>query len=345
MKDAYRLSSTPTTLHVQIERLDEFDLSVFSVEPGDLFLESIKQNRIQGFVEYDKKDWICLDYFLAHSHFSKQEAYCFLATLFQSLGQALKNQPVILDVQAIFLSPNGDEVRLCRAPLIFEAWMKRQEDLEYFLDSLLHLFPSDSLDVLGLLWKGATGKERFENLRPTLERLYLESTKKSLFMRRKTIPPYYAKKPICISEEIASLSSSSVAGTPFVKEWEKKLPQSAQDLFNQEDQALDSSFAFEFSAQKMNSDSAPSNLEILEKVALFETQEQNTGSSPLDCFSKTNSNLQESSTPQSLDFDQETAPFFSQSAQLEPNSLFSQSLQTKPKPKKEELKKNKQKKV
>ena len=345
MKDAYRLSSTPTTLHVQIERLDEFDLSVFSVEPGDLFLESIKQNRIQGFVEYDKKDWICLDYFLAHSHFSKQEAYCFLATLFQSLGQALKNQPVILDVQAIFLSPNGDEVRLCRAPLIFEAWMKRQEDLEYFLDSLLHLFPSDSLDVLGLLWKGATGKERFENLRPTLERLYLESTKKSLFTRRKTIPPYYAKKPICISEEIASLSSSSVAGTPFVKEWEKKLPQSAQDLFNQEDQALDSSFAFEFSAQKMNSDSAPSNLEILEKVALFETQEQNTGSSPLDCFSKTNLNLQESSTPQSLDFDQETTPFFSQSAQLEPNSLFLQSLQTKPKPKKEELKKNKQKKV
>lgn len=351
MKDAYRLSSTPTTLHVQIERLDEFDLSVFSVEPGDLFLESIKQNRIQGFVEYDKKDWICLDYFLAHSHFSKQEAYCFLATLFKSLGQALKNQPVILDVQAIFLSPNGDEVRLCRAPLIFEAWMKRQEDLEYFLDSLLHLFPSDSLDVLGLLWKGATGKERFENLRPTLERLYQESAKKSLFMRRKTIPPYCAKKPICIPEEIASLPSSSMAGTPFIKEWEKRLPQSAQELFSQEDQALDSSFAFGFPAKELNSDSSPSNLEILEKAALFEaqepspwenwqeTQEQNADPSSIDCFSKTNLNIQESATLQSLDFEQETTPFFSKPAQLEPTPLSLQTLQPKVQSKKTKQKK------
>ena len=358
MQDAYRLSSTPTTLHVQIERLDEFDLSVFSVESGDLFLESIKQNRVQGFVEYDTKDWICLDYFLAHSHFSKLEAYCFLASLFQTLGQALKNQPVILDVQAIFLSPNGDNVRLCRAPLIFEAWMKRQADLEGFLNSLLHLFPSDSLDVLGLLWKGATGKERFENLRPTLERLYQESTKKSLFTRRKPIPPYCAKKPICIPEETASFHSSSRVGTSFVKEWEKRLPQSAQELFSQEDQASDPSFAFGFPTQESNLDSSLSNLEILEKAALFEAQEpnssplenwqevqeQNTDLNSLDCLSQINLSIQEGSIPQLLD-EQETTSFFSKQVSLESMPLSSQVIPNKTDRKREDSKKSKQKKA
>lgn len=288
MKDAYRLSSTQTTLHVQIEQLDKFDLSVFALENIDLFLDCAKQNQSQGFVEYEKGDWISLDYFLRHSHFSKLEACCFLASLFHCLGQALKNQPVILDVQAIFLSSKGDEWRLCRAPLIFEAWMKRQEDIEWFLNSLLYLFPSDALDLLGLLWKGSTGKERFENLAPILERLYQESFKKSLFRKRKSIPPYCAKKPIFLPEDSSSHSHQnssyfensmiqSSQSIEFIKDWENTLPQSAIELFKQESQNPTPKDFFPFSLSDSTSskvqDKSTSSLAILEKAAVVEKSE------------------------------------------------------------------------
>ncbi len=279
MRDAYHLLSTPTTLQVQIKQMNEFDLSVFSLESADLFLDSIKQNRTQGFVEYAKGDWISLDFFLAHSQFSKLEAYCFLSSLFLSIGRALKNQPVILDVQAIFLSAKGDEIRLCRAPLIFEKWMKRQEDIEWFLNSLLIIFPSDTLEVLGLLWKGAQGKERFENLRSILARLYLEGTKKSFFTRHKNIPPYCAKKPICLPDPSSFLNQKDslppIQGTQFTKEWETRLPQSAQELFSQEASSRLSSHSLtdlNVSSSNQGEEESLSNLEILEKIALFDPE-------------------------------------------------------------------------
>lgn len=229
MKNAYTLSCTSQVMRVQVNQIEEFDLSVFTLENQDLFLECCKQNCVQGFIEYERGEWVSLDFFLAHSHFTKPEACSFLTSLIQRILQGLKNQPVILEPQAIFLSNKGDQIRLCRAPLLFETWMKRQEDIEAFLAHLLNIFPSEALEILGLLWKVAYGKESLDRMVSILESIYQSTTKKSLFSRRKPVPPYCAKKPVLILE-----TTPSKPTTQFIKEWETNLPQSASAFFQEE---------------------------------------------------------------------------------------------------------------
>ena len=170
MHESYSLGRQADRLVVSVLRPEDFDLSVLNPQDGSgLFLECSSQSAIHCQVEYQTAGWIGLDDFLAQIQLDGKESCQFLYDLFSALAVGMKNQPVILDPEAILLSFKGDQIALLRAPLILECWMKRADEIDQFLLSLMDKLPCSQYEILGLLWKQHTTRASFDQMAKAVE--------------------------------------------------------------------------------------------------------------------------------------------------------------------------------
>lgn len=200
MLESLELLMPGETIRIQLKNPDLYDPSVFDEDPWQLFLPCISLNARAGTAEFERTGMISLRAFLQASSFDKSEACSFLYALCTALEKAMKNQPAIPALDAIFLSPKGDVIRFCRAPLMLEAWMLQKDDLRQFLAALLDAFPCEAVEILGLLYQSIRQEASLAELCTKIEALYQSFGKKKLFARHTAIPPFSAKKAL-LSED------------------------------------------------------------------------------------------------------------------------------------------------
>ncbi len=197
MHESYSLGRQADRLVVSVLRPEDFDLSVLNPQDGSgLFLECSSQSAIHCQVEYQTAGWIGLDDFLAQIQLDGKESCQFLYDLFSALAVGMKNQPVILDPEAILLSFKGDQIALLRAPLILECWMKRADEIDQFLLSLMDKLPCSQYEILGLLWKQHTTRASFDQMAKAVETFYQSQIPKRLFGRKPTLEPFGLRHPV-----------------------------------------------------------------------------------------------------------------------------------------------------
>lgn len=198
MKNAYTLTLQNRRIIVRVKSKQDFDLSVLSAVDSShpLFMEAIRQSPEHQMIEYETGDLLSLTDFFGQVHLSKVQACCFLHDLVRAIGTALKNQPVLLDLDAILISSRADQIYLLRAPLSFDCWMKREQDVDQFWQDLLENLPCDNYEISGLLWKARKEKRSMEEIYHDLEELYQISVKKKLFAKRHQVPTFQLSKPL-----------------------------------------------------------------------------------------------------------------------------------------------------
>ena len=197
MHESYSLGHQADRLVVSVLRPEDFDLSVLNPKDGSgLFLECSGQSAIHYQVEYQTTGWIGLDDFLAQIQLDGKESCQFLYDLFSALAVGTKNQPVILDLDAILLSFKGDQIALLRAPLVLERWMKRADEVDRFLFSLMEKLPCKQYEILGLLWKQHTTRASFDQMAKAVEAFYQSRIPKRLFGRKPTLEPFSLRHPV-----------------------------------------------------------------------------------------------------------------------------------------------------
>lgn len=198
MKYAYTLTLQNRRIIVRVKSNKDFDLSVLSTVDSShpLFMEAVRQSPEHQMIEYETGDLLSLTDFFDQVHLSKVQACCFLHDLVRAIGTALKNQPVLLDLDAILVSSRADQIYLLRAPLSFDCWMKREQDVDEFWQDLLEYLPCDNYEISGLLWKARKEKRAMEEIYHDLEELYQISAKKKLFAKRHQVPTFQLPKPL-----------------------------------------------------------------------------------------------------------------------------------------------------
>lgn len=198
MKYAYTLTLQNRRIIVRVKSNKDFDLSVLSTVDSShpLFMEAVRQSPEHQMIEYETGDLLSLTDFFDQIHLSKVQACCFLHDLVRAIGTALKNQPVLLDLDAILVSSRADQIYLLRAPLSFDCWMKREQDVDEFWQDLLEYLPCDNYEISGLLWKARKEKRAMEEIYHDLEELYQISAKKKLFAKRHQVPTFQLPKPL-----------------------------------------------------------------------------------------------------------------------------------------------------
>lgn len=198
MRDAYILTLQNQRIIVRVKSNKDFDLSSLSTVDSNnqLFMEAIRQSPEHQMIEYEIGDLLSLTDFFSQVHLSKAQACCFLHDLIRAVGTALKNQPVLLDLDAILVSSRADQIYLLRAPLSFDCWMKREKDIDEFWQDLLEYLPCDNYEISGLLWKARKEKRSMEEVYHDLEELYQSSGKKKIFGKRQQVPTFQLSKPL-----------------------------------------------------------------------------------------------------------------------------------------------------
>lgn len=196
MRKDYQLALSDSKLVLQLTDPQNFDLSVFSDQPDDLFAGYSRADGQSGRIEYPIENMISLRELLNQITPGKQEACSLLNSLFSALNLGMKNQPVVLDLDGIFFSFHADALCLVRAPLVMECWMKRQEDLDCFIEQLLDHLDCDGFEISGLLWKARKESKPLEAILADLDSLNQASQKRKLFFRKPVIEPFSLKKPV-----------------------------------------------------------------------------------------------------------------------------------------------------
>lgn len=216
MKNAYTLTLQNRRIIVRVKSNKDFDLSVLSTVDSShpLFMEALRQSPEHQMIEYETGDLLSLTDFFDQVHLSKIQACCFLHDLIRAVGTALKNQPVLLDLEAILVSSRADQIYLLRAPLSFECWMKRAQDIDEFWQDLLECLPCDNYEISGLLWKARKEKRGMEEVYHDLEELYQTSAKKKLFAKRQQVPAFKLAKPLVKHASTESRTIDHQPGIP-----------------------------------------------------------------------------------------------------------------------------------
>ncbi len=196
MNELYTLECAPEEVTVIVDPA-RFDASVL-VKGADapFFLDGrIHSTEIKG-ITYSTAGLVSLRDFLSQIQFQEDEACSFLHGLFDTLAAGMKNQPVILESRAIFLSEKGDEIFLLRAPLEFSGWIRRDEEIRRLIQEILDEFPAGNLLVLGLLYRSLKEEPDLMQLQEELEIIWKTTRKgwKTLF--RKQMPDYQSARPV-----------------------------------------------------------------------------------------------------------------------------------------------------
>ena len=147
-------------------------------------------------IEYQTENWICLKEFLEQVQLTQMEGCRFLFDLFSALAAGTRNQPVILELEAILVSFKGDRIALLRAPLVLERWMKRSEEIDRFLLVLMEKLPCTQYEIFGLLWKEHLSRASFQETSKAIEALYQSKSKKRRFSRKNQMEPFCLKHPV-----------------------------------------------------------------------------------------------------------------------------------------------------
>lgn len=254
MKNDYTLTVQNGQIIVKVKQMRDFDLTVLSA--GDsaeqLFMEAIRQNPANSSIEYETGDLLSLTDLFEQVHLTKVQACRFLHDLLHVVGTALKNQPVLLDMDAILLSAKADQIYMIRAPLAFECWMKRAEDIDEFWKDLLNGLPCDNYEILGLLWKARHEKRSMEEIYHDLEELYQSCSKKKIFGRRQQVPTFKLSKPLI---KPINPPGKTIDHAPSVKETDSVI----EPLLRQTDQS-ENSRAGKSKAERKDSRVAASGL-------------------------------------------------------------------------------------
>ncbi len=220
MQQYYSLGRQSDRLIVQIKRDEDFDLSVLSPNGSDLFLECASQSSAEHTIEYQTENWICLKEFLEQIQLDQLESSRFLFDLFSALAAGCRNQPVILELEAILVSFKGDRIALLRAPLILERWMKRSEEIDQFLIALMEKLPCPDYEIFGLLWKEHVRRASFQESAKAIADFYRSKSRKRWFSRKNQMEPFCLKHPVFPGSQPAA-KPESFLGLRRQKEMQK----------------------------------------------------------------------------------------------------------------------------
>lgn len=194
IENACRITCANGRLSVQIADSRQFDSTVLlSNEPMLLQPSSIDTEACM--VHYPVGELVSLNDFLVQTRFDPSKGCCFLHALFDAMEKAMKDQPAVLSCDAIFTSCHADAFYFVRAPLVFEAWMKRHDDLRSFYAQLLERFDGQPFELIGLLYKAFSRSLSLDVLKSELESLYKTRNRNFLFSRSR-MRPYHAQKPV-----------------------------------------------------------------------------------------------------------------------------------------------------
>lgn len=196
MIESYQLSINPSRLLVQLVHPPDFDSSVISSENSELFLGHSRLDPQTASIEYPIEEMVSLKELLAQIQPGRSEACSLLYQLFTVLKAGMKNQPVILELEGIYFSPQADSIWLLRAPLVLECWMKRKDDFTGFLKQLLESLDCPSFEICGLLYKAIQEAKSIEAILADLETLYQSCKKRRWFSGKAQIDPFQLKKPV-----------------------------------------------------------------------------------------------------------------------------------------------------
>lgn len=221
IRDFCSVTKQGSQVWVRAKKAEWFDPQVLSPAAGeDVFFDLTRFDPSRCAVCSDVRDWIDLKSFLAEVLFSPEEAMRFAHDLFETLSGVMHSQPVLVDAETIYLDPYGSQIRLLRAPLVLDCWMKREEERTALIGQLLELLPDGLWQIYGLLHDGRRRHLGFEQLAASIEETYMSLYSRFRFLRR-PIPPYRAKRPVCLDA-----SCADAAGVDALYEW---MPQKRPD--------------------------------------------------------------------------------------------------------------------
>ncbi len=219
MNAFYTLESGADELQVIVDP-SRFDPSVLmDAKDSALFLDGrIHTGEVKG-VSFSTSGLVSLKDFLSQIEFEDEEACAFLHGLFNTLAAGMKNQPVILETRAIFLSERADDIRLVRAPLEFSCWIRRDEDIRRLIQELLVQFPLQNLSMMGFLYRALKDDPDFARMEEELEDLWNQAQKGWRALFKKAIPDYQTSKPVYPLEgSVHNRKESSFSGALMIEE-------------------------------------------------------------------------------------------------------------------------------
>ena len=196
IRNKVRLIREPSSLQIFVMQPDLYDEQVLCTEGTDpLYLEMIQKDPQNRKVVYDTTGLVSLSDFLKQVRFEPAEDLLFLHGVLAALNKAGASQPVVPLCDAIYLSRKGETIRFARAPLAFEAWMKRKEDYLAFMQELLMHLNSQAYEAAGLLFQGSLGRLSLEEICEECARL-IQTKSRRRFSFHNRPRTYYAHKPV-----------------------------------------------------------------------------------------------------------------------------------------------------
>lgn len=144
---------TGQILEIEYTKQEWIDIKAFPDQEFQELLLPVRAGRKQGSFRFGIEGLISVEEYLGTTVLEKNEAFGFLASLFDALCEYGLNTPIVLHEKAIYLNTEDGTFRFAALPLCLDAWMERREDLCSFLQFLLdHMQIKQGYEIRGFLW-------------------------------------------------------------------------------------------------------------------------------------------------------------------------------------------------
>lgn len=121
-------------IELTLKRVKDFDDYIYSqIQKDGSCLACVRDHRSKSKFYYDTKGYLTLKDYL-HSHmFDKGEVLAFLIYILEFLVKANTSKPVSMQLEHIFISYDGNNVRFLVFPIQLDHWVFQKEESKQFL--------------------------------------------------------------------------------------------------------------------------------------------------------------------------------------------------------------------